>query len=552
MPFAPNVRLRKGTYYARKAVPKSLQSIIGAVELTEIIGHDERSARMRHPAVIAAFNERLKAAAAEFKARRWAGAKVARSVEALAREHYERELKVDAHERAVSRDGSLGWIVDSRPAYERALRDHLAVGETVLIQHAADDMIERYKLPIQRGTLEYQNLCMALQRAQLEAVMRFQERDEGDYGGQPNDPIVRPAESGQAVTGESFRSTGSPDAHRPLSALLSLFQSERVATVATKREQVVAVRMFEDFLAGPKSVAEITKNDLISYKRFLLQVPTNAAKRFPGKSLREAVEANDRRAAPFERLSPGTINDKWLAHLKALLAWCVSNGIIADNPGAGVTVDRGRGQQKQARTAFSPDQLKAIFSMDLFTQPVKGTHAWALLLALYTGARAGELGQLEVADVIEVEGVACIRVHDEGEGRSVKTNASRRLIPLHSDLIRLGFLNYVTALKVAKQKRVFPDWLPVGTAHSYANSLPRWFNRTVCAQLNIDPKRTPFHAFRHTCKTRLAMAGVPRQLSDQITGHIDGSVAARYEHAGSITQLASAINCLSYPELFSR
>jgi len=38
-------------------------------------------------------------------------------------------------------------------------------------------------------------------------------------------------------------------------------------------------------------------------------------------------------------------------------------------------------------------------------------------------------------------------ITDEGEGQSVKTEAGIRRVPIHSELIRLGFLDYVRKTK---------------------------------------------------------------------------------------------------------
>ena len=68
------------------------------------------------------------------------------------------------------------------------------------------------------------------------------------------------------------------------------------------------------------------------------------------------------------------------------------------------------------------------------------------LLGLFTGARLGELALLLASDVSidEASGVSAISIADDPSiGRSLKTRASRRTVPVHPELIRLGFLEYV-------------------------------------------------------------------------------------------------------------
>lgn len=46
--------------------------------------------------------------------------------------------------------------------------------------------------------------------------------------------------------------------------------------------------------------------------------------------------------------------------------------------------------------------------------------------------------------------IPTIRMTDEGEGQNVKSEAGNRTIPIHSELIRLGFLDYVKSVKGLK------------------------------------------------------------------------------------------------------
>lgn len=81
---------------------------------------------------------------------------------------------------------------------------------------------------------------------------------------------------------------------------------------------------------------------------------------------------------------------------------------------------------------------------------------WGAVLGLYSGARVAEVGQLSLADFITVDGVPCMRFTDEGDGQSLKNDASIRTVPLHPDLLALGVLDRVATLKKAGETRFFP------------------------------------------------------------------------------------------------
>ncbi|MEN3033287.1 hypothetical protein, partial [Chromobacterium amazonense] len=106
--------------------------------------------------------------------------------------------------------------------------------------------------------------------------------------------------------------------------------------------------------------------------------------------------------------------------------------------------------------AFTLDQVHQLFAPDSFRQLSTGAR-WAALLGLYTGARAGEVGQLFTLDVKEEEGIPCIRFTDEGEDQRLKTDVSNRVVPLHPDLIKLGFLDYVAERRESGDWRLFPQ-----------------------------------------------------------------------------------------------
>ncbi len=116
---------------------------------------------------------------------------------------------------------------------------------------------------------------------------------------------------------------------------------------------------------------------------------------------------------------------------------------------------------------------------------------WVPLLALYSGARIGELAGLLVADV---------ESGDSSPARfligKAKTRAGRREIMLHPELLRLGFLDYVAAMKEQGRTRLFPATgiLPDGTTGKY---LSDWFGTYRVAQGAEKPGQD-FHSVRTT------------------------------------------------------
>jgi hypothetical protein len=137
-----------------------------------------------------------------------------------------------------------------------------------------------------------------------------------------------------------------------------------------------------------------------------------------------------------------------------------------------------------------------------------------------------------------------------------------RIVPAHSTLIRLGLRERVNSLRKAGHAHLFPEWFATGeTAKSRASAvertvnqtfsqfIPRQFNRTYLKNVGItDPKKV-FHSFRHTLKTALSLAGVSREVSNNITGHDDSSAAGGYIHDVSIEEMKVALESVQFDGL---
>lgn len=100
---------------------------------------------------------------------------------------------------------------------------------------------------------------------------------------------------------------------------------------------------------------------------------------------------------------------------------------------------------------FTDDELSKVFQGLRYDKAWK---KWIVLLAMFTGARVNEIAQLTPDDVSVEGGVPVIRITDEGEGQVVKTEASRRKVPVHAKLVELGFLDYCTSVKESVKQTV--------------------------------------------------------------------------------------------------
>jgi integrase len=247
--------------------------------------------------------------------------------------------------------------------------------------------------------------------------------------------------------------------------------------------------------------------------------------------------------------STKTAHDR-LTWVKSLFKYAYRDLEAIDrHPWEGIDIEY---RTEKPRRPWTAEQLKAFFALPLFTSYALPSHKragadaayWIPLLGLYHGARVGELCQLRVDDVIQEAGGASIRISEDAEGATVKTEAGLRTVPLHSELVRLGFLDYVETMKRAKVTSLWPK-LPLrkGKPGGYFSE---WFG-TVRAEV---PEGVPdFHSLRHTVRTAMTEAGIAETVQDRITGHeIKGSMGSRvYAHPTVV--LRRAVESIRYASL---
>ena len=233
-----------------------------------------------------------------------------------------------------------------------------------------------------------------------------------------------------------------------------------------------------------------------------------------------------------EGLSSATIQ-KQLNILKAIFTLAVNNEMIDKNPLTGVKVIKQKGLPKP-RIPFSAEDLKAIFSSAIFTKnerPVGGAGEaciWLPYIALFTGMRLEEIGQLLVSDIKCDNEIHYINVgDDEFSSKRLKTTSSHRRIPIHPKLIQLGFLEYVQKMKEGQFSRLFPK-LVENVNGQCTTAFSKWFGRYLRGMIGISDKRKTFHSFRHGFKEACRIAEVPKELHDKLTGHQSSDIGDGY------------------------
>ena len=209
------------------------------------------------------------------------------------------------------------------------------------------------------------------------------------------------------------------------------------------------------------------------------------------------------------------------------------------------------------RPPWSPEQLQVLFSAPLFQSYILPSMAraggpgayWIPLLGLYSGARVGELGQLEVADILSDKEGHWISIHKRVPGSILKTKNSERVIAIHPELMRLGFLEYVQDLRDAEAIKLFPV-LPRTASRSRGANFSQWFGEFRRAS-GVTERYPDFHSFRHNARQSMRDAGVDSRLADAVTGHASTGGTGDLVYARSVApeRKRFAVQGINYPDL---
>jgi len=190
--------------------------------------------------------------------------------------------------------------------------------------------------------------------------------------------------------------------------------------------------------------------------------------------------------------------------------------------------------EREARDAYTKEQGEAIFRLPPWkgcaglndrlkagSEIIHDALFFILLLVWYTGARREEICKLKLDDIFENEvlGISYLFIRPTDTGR-IKCKSSKRKIPLHSELIRLGLLRYIEAMKNAGETLLFPEMYPSGNTKRKIGDVFYKIWWIYLRPFVPDLKRgQAMHAARHTASDALKQAGIDLEARNDVLGH---------------------------------
>lgn len=587
------IKDRHGTYYAQRKVPERLQEAVARVLnsdkpkqvfLKKSLGTKVvREANVAATHVLADFNRIIGEAEALLKEQPVVPALSDTQIKRMAESYYATMMADDEEER---REGTGSEPVFQRIAKqldaagveyetpftvgdlpEAGLSDReiikreqtlalilpvasaaLARGDITVVREQLDELLYGFQCNLDRKSASYRKLGMAVLTAHVRALKDIGRRDAGEP---IETPQLAPASLGTPVSYEGGT----------LRDALEGWKKERSRPEDTVHEYTRAVEMFIQ-LHGDLAVAKIKRSHARTFREALQLVPRTRKGPLLDAGLPELSQwGREHPNAP--KVSPGTVN-KQLGALQAIAGWGYRNGLVPDDvPWSDPFKEMRLEEERSTRGPFDARGLQAIFNAPLFTEqeiPVGGkgpAAVWLPLLALFAGARQAEFAGLRVSDIREDTDTGTPLMYivaDRKVGRSLKTQTSERVVPIHPELRRLGFLKYVAERKRKSEKAwLFPLVAP--DARGGLTAWSKWWHRYLRDHIGIADKDMVFHSFRHGFTDRARAAGVAEEVRKALMGHSDASTvsggygAKNMLHRWGANVLREAIEKISYPGL---
>jgi integrase len=534
---APKLQRRRSGFYFRYKLPADIAALLGKTEIVRSLNTKLKVDAVRHHLMVTYRVDGAIRMTRELQAQDRA------EVEAIFRKWFEAELESDFVRRMEVQRRPVLAIRSETPlsrTIETVKRLIGPVPADVEAQRTARSFATSAGVTLTPEQLNH--LASLVLHGLNELKMNIgPRRAAGDYSDIIKDGSVKAALHSPARSEVAASVVTSPSGDC-LGTIMEEFLAEIGPSlqVKTKLDYEHSFQLARDLFGGERDPATITIKEAREFKQLLLKYPSNATKKYPGQDFKTAVESGSRDNAPV--LAPKSINKK-LSNLNSLFAWAKDNGYVEANVFTRLAVPD-KISAKSKRDPFTSEQINAIFSNGVFsagrTAPFDACSRdaedfWVTLIGYFTGMRLGEIAQLGTADIRQEHGVWIFDVHNRGE-RRLKTEVSRRRVPVHSELVRLGLLAHRDGVEARGHSALFPNLLPASDGYQSSAYSKRFAIFLKRIGVKVD-RRVSFHSLRHTMKDMLRAAGVGETVQRELMGHENGSAAAQYGRGYSLVQL---------------
>ena len=307
------------------------------------------------------------------------------------------------------------------------------------------------------------------------------------------------------------------------------------------KEYTQAIELLLEVLPD-KAVDLYSREEARHYRDTMLKLPTNRKKRKPyrNKSVKQLLRMN---IPDADILAGKTINGQ-LSKISGFFKWVKDEyeDDLEINVFEGLSVSE---KDSISYKPFTKSELKQLFNSDAYQSATKPSKYWLPLLGLYTGGRIEEICQLTVDDIkASDDGIRYFLIHDEGDNE-LKNDNSYRKVPVHKELVNLGFFEYLEVIKLSGHKMLLPDLVKMNGKWSARAS--KVFSQ-MAREVGVKSDRSKcFHSFRKNTVDALALVTQKDSMVSQIVGHSQqGMTFGRYFSEYPLEQVKETIDLIEY------
>lgn len=538
-----NLHLQRvgGHYRYRRRWPKDVRSVAKGEFFIKHLGTSslEEAMRLRPTAEIEFFSELdrlqrlidavprdISAAEATIMVSRWFVEQTKREVE----HHLENpDVSPEVYQAALEGTNPMLGVVS----------EMIGTGDLEVFEVHAARLFEANGIKADPQSPGFRLAAQLMARADKERWLMHDARIRGDFGYQPTDPVF--ASALKETTNRAPKPT--------LGSLIEAFKADREGRwkPSTTAAYVPVERVMREVLGSARHLDTITREDGRKLFDIVRQLPRGMYKspKLKGLNIAQAIQTD------LPKLSPKSVNATYLAMMKATFKFAVDEQWMIADPLAGKSVEDPV-DEADKRDPFTTEQLAIIFGAAPWTPRDtsprgKPLHYWGPLIAMFLGMRRGEIAQLGADDVTEVEGVPVILVRAGGSKR-LKTSNARRKLPVHPQLIELGFLKYAQERRASGAERLWEGERPT-TRGGWGDGFSDWFQRLL-KERGVTGTKLGLHSFRHNFQDRLREAGLHgTAMGQELAGRSKGgSTSNNYGSGFPTPMLQEAIAKIVYPE----
>jgi integrase len=278
-------------------------------------------------------------------------------------------------------------------------------------------------------------------------------------------------------------------------------------------------------IIGSKLVNQLTTRDLNEAMQIVINLPVKNKPQYVDNyiysrySLEERIEEARKEDVDLKYIFARSSIEKAKISLNKLFQWLYSESYI--NTCVTRDMEKLPKGKKLDRADFDFPTANKI--LDYCKDNLDSDFSWIALIMAYSGLRNSEVIQLRKIDINKSKYGDISYFYITPEAGRLKNNSSHRNVPIHKELLKLGFINYISK---HEGERIFK---------CTGQQLAKWYRKLKAAldipSFNEKGEILSLYSFRHSVRTIFATLRAAEEYKNPIMGHKGNNTGdATYAH----------------------